>query len=352
MLDASAMLSRRSNEEPFRAPRWLRNRHLQTLGAALPLHARRALTPPGTVDERVLFTMDDGDEIVGRAWWHEGPEPRATALVIHGVGGTSESAYVVRAARALHRVGMHVVRISLRGAGEGLQTARSMYHAGMSQDPRRVVEHLARDPRVASIGVLGFSLGGNVTLKLAGEWGAAVAECPSKLAAVAAVSAPLDLVAVSKVLERIRTLPYRAWVLKGLIGQAVEFARAHPKDVKFDPKLLWRVRNIREYDEIVVVPTHGFRDANDYYARSSSGPYLHAVRVPTLLVHAEDDPMVPGATVKPFLGVLPPCAEVAWSESGGHVGWYAGLDEDRWVDTWAMKSVRRFFERHVIARAS
>ena len=352
MLDASAMLSRHSTGEPFRVPRWLRNRHIQTLGAALRLHAPRPFTPPGSVEERIAFSVDDqddGDEVIGRAWWHAGIEPRATALVIHGVGGTSESAYVVRAARALHRSGMNVVRVSLRGDGEGLQTARAMYHAGLSDDPRRVVEQLARDARVASLVVLGFSLGGNVSLKLAGEWGG---DAPTKLAAVAAVSAPLDLVEVSKALERIRTLPYRAWILKGLIGQATSFARAHPKHVKFDPKRLWRVRTIREYDEIVVVPTHGFRDAHDYYARSSSGPRLRDIRVPTLLVHAEDDPMVPGATVKPFFGALPPSVEVAWSDRGGHVGWYAGLDEDRWVDTWAMKSVRRFFEKHLAARAA
>jgi predicted alpha/beta-fold hydrolase len=333
-----------TNSESFRAPRWLRNRHIQTLGAALPLHAPTPFTPPGAVDERVVFAMGDGDAIVGRAWWHPGGAPRTTALVIHGVGGSSESRYVVRAARAMHRAGHHVVRVSLRGAGDGMPLARAMYHAGMSDDPRRVVVELSRDPRVASIGVVGFSLGGNVSLKLAGELGGDV---PAKLAAVAAVSAPLDLVEVSKVLERLRTLPYRAWVLKGLVRQAVDFARAHPNDARFDPKELWRARTIRDYDQIVVVPTYGFRDAYDYYERASAGPHLRGVRVPTLIVHADDDPMVPGHTVRPFLRDLPPSIEVAWSDNGGHVGWYAGLDEDRWVETWAMKSVRRFFERHL-----
>lgn len=329
-------------DTPFHAPRWLRNRHIQTLGAALPLHAR-AFTPEGAIAERVDFRMDDGDLVIGRAWW-QGGEARPTALVIHGVGGTSESNYVVRAARGLYRAGMHVVRITLRGAGEGRAHARRMYHAGMSADPRRVVEHLAADPRVASVGVLGFSLGGNVALKMAGEWGD---RAPKKLAALATVSAPLDLVAVSHVLHRFRTLPYRAWVLKGLVLQARDFARAHADVARFDPKDLWRVRTVRDYDEIVVVPTHGFRDADDYYTQASSGPHLAGVRVPTLVVHADDDPMVPGSTVAPFLRARPPSVEVAWSAAGGHVGWYAGLDEDRWVDTWAMKNVRAFFARRL-----
>ena len=331
--------------EPFRAPRWLRNPHLQSLGAALPLHAPLAFTPEGATFERIVLPMSDAEAIVARAWWHA-REPRATALVVHGVGGTSESRYVVRAARALFRAGMHVVRVSLRGVGEGVAHARSLYHAGMSDDPRRVVELLAKDARVASLGVVGFSLGGNVSLKMAGEMGA---NAPAKLAAVAAVSAPLDLVEVSKVIERPRRLPYRAWVMKGLIRQAIELARAQPKHVKYDTKALWRARTIRDYDEAVVVPTYGFRDANDYYARASAGPHLSNVRVPTLLVHADDDPMVPGATVKPFLGSLPRSVEVAWSDAGGHVGWYAGLHEDGLVETWAMRNVRRFLERHLRA---
>jgi predicted alpha/beta-fold hydrolase len=333
--------------EPFHAPRWLRNRHLQSIGAALPLHAPRAYTPEGAASERLELAVAPDASIVGRAWWHC-ESARATALVVHGVGGTSESRYVVRASRALFRAGMHVVRVSLRGVGDGVRHARALYHAGLSDDPRRVVELLAADARVASIGVVGFSLGGNVALKMAGEMGASA---PSKLAAVATVSAPLDLVAVSKVIERPRRLPYRAWVMKGLIRQAIELSRAQPDHVKFDPKALWRARTIRDYDEIVVVPTHGFRDATDYYARSSAGPHLGGVRVPTLVVHADDDPMVPGDTVKPFLRALPGSIEVAWSESGGHVGWYAGLDEERWVETWAMRNVRRFLERHLRSRA-
>jgi predicted alpha/beta-fold hydrolase len=329
--------------EPFFAPRWLRNPHVQSLGAALPLHAPLAHTPAGATSERLELAVAPGEAIVARAWWHPG-RPRATAIVVHGVGGTSESRYVVRAARALFRAGMHVVRVSLRGVGDGVRHARCLYHAGMTEDPKRVVEALSRDPRVASLGVLGFSLGGNVSLKMAGEMGA---DAPSKLAAVATVSAPLDLVAVSRVIEQKRRLPYRAWVMKGLVGQAVDLARAQPEHVKYHPKALWRARTIRDYDAIVVVPTHGFRDPTDYYERTSAGPHLANVRVPTLLVHADDDPMVPGDTVKPFLRDLPSTIEVAWSDSGGHVGWYAGLDEERWVETWAMTNVRRFFERRL-----
>jgi predicted alpha/beta-fold hydrolase len=334
----------RADADDFHGPRWLLNAHVQTLGAALPLHAPLARVPHGASPERLAIPLDGAaGALIARAWWHAGDEPRKTAIVLHGVGGTSDSRYVVRAAYAMWRAGYHVLRVNLRGAGEGTPHATSMYHAGLTADPARVVAMLSADPRVARIAILGFSLGGNVSLKLAAEWGDAP---PPKVRAVATVSAPLDLVAVSRVLERLRTLPYRAWVLRGLVRQALAFARLHPAHTRYTAKELSRARTVRDYDEIVVVPMFQFDSAFDYYRRSSSGPGLAQIRVPTLLVHAEDDPMVPGFTVRPWLRERPPAVEVAWSDQGGHVGWYAGFDEQRWVNTWAMRRVLAFMESH------
>lgn len=329
-----------TTSEEFHAPRWLMNPHVQTLGAALPLHAPLARVPHGASPERMRFDLDgNAGALIARAWWQPGGEARKTTVVLHGVGGSSDSRYVVRAAYAMWCAGHHVVRVNLRGAGEGAPEATSMYHAGLTSDPARVVDLLAGDSRVSSIALLGFSLGGNVALKLASEWGDAP---PPKVRAVATVSAPLDLVSVSRVLERLRTLPYRAWVLRGLVRQALAFARIHPEHARYTARSLSRARTVRDYDEIVVVPMFGFDDAYDYYRRASAGPGLGRIRVPTLLVHAEDDPMVPGFTVRPWLREKPLSIEVAWSREGGHVGWYAGFDEDRWVNTWAMRRVLAF----------
>ena len=335
-------MTRSSDADDFHAPRWLSNRHVQTFGAALPLHAPLTRVPHGASPERLRIDLDGAvGALIARAWWHHGDAPRKTAVILHGVGGTSDSRYVVRAAQAMWRAGHHVVRVSLRGAGEGAAHATSMYHAGLTADPARVVAALSDDARVQSIALLGFSLGGNVSLELAAEWGDAP---PPKVRAVATVSAPLDLVEVSKVLERVRTLPYRAWVLRGLVRQALAFKRLHPEHARYETRALLRARTVRDYDAIVVVPMHGFADAYDYYRRASAGPDLGRVRVPTLLVHAEDDPMVPGDTVRPWLRDLPPSFELAWSKNGGHVGWYAGFDEERWVNTWAMRRVLAFLE--------
>jgi hypothetical protein len=327
----------------FRTPAWLSNRHVQTLGAALPLHAPRSFVPDGATSERLEIPIGDAGALAADAWWLEGSPRAPTAIVVHGVGGFSESRYVVRAARALHRAGYHVVRLNLRGAGAGMPLATSLYHAGISSDLLAVVGAVAGDARAESVVVLGFSLGGNVALKMAGE----VREsAPPALRAIATVSAPLDFTAVSRVMESRRNLPYRAWVLKGLVGQAITFARKHGPSCGYDARGLWRIRSIRDYDARVIVPMHGFPSVDEYYVRASSGPLLRDVRVPTLLVHADDDPIVPGRTVRPFLDRLPPAVEVAWTEHGGHVGWYSGFEESAWLDSWPLRRALEFFARH------
>ena len=332
----------------FRVPRWLRNPHLQTLGAAFPLHAPpRSFARPR--DERVEFpispepgvrgqspSVEDG-ALVGFAWWNEGA--RRTALLVHGVGGSSESRYLLRAGVALHGAGYHVVRLNMRGAGESVPRAPSLYHAGMSGDLDAAARALAGDPRVVDVSIVGFSLGGNVALKLAGEWGDAP---PAGVRAVATISAPTDLVEVAAFMERPRALPYRAWVVRNLVRQARAFALHHPTKAAYDVARLARVRQIREYDEQVIVPMHGFASPRDYYERASSAPHLSSIRVPTLMVHAEDDPMVPGRTVRARIHERSPAVQLAWSDVGGHVGWFAGLDEARWTRTWAMDRVLAF----------
>jgi predicted alpha/beta-fold hydrolase len=191
---------------------------------------------------------------------------------------------------------------------------------------------------VRDVALLGFSLGGNVCLKVA-----SLREgVPAALRCIASVSAPLDLVETSRLLERWRTLPYRAYVLQKLIQQGREFARTHPSRARYDAARLLRLRTVRAYDEEVVAPMHGFCDAHDYYVNASSGPGLADVRLPTLIVHAEDDPMVPGFTVHPWVRDASPAVRVAWSDRGGHVGWFAGAGEDAWVNTWAVERVVSF----------
>jgi uncharacterized protein len=317
----------------FTAPRFLRNAHVQTLGAALPFWSRSELE-----SEARRIPLPGGGALHALSSWHLEGE-RTAVVLVHGVGGSAESSYVRRAAVALYRAGFHVVRLDLRGAGDSIPDAPLLYHAGLVEDPAVALEAVSKWEGVKGVALLGFSLGGNVSLKLAAHWGARV---PSYVTGIATLSAPLDLVETSRALETLQTLPYRGYVLRKLLRQGREFARVHPGRASYDVSRLRRIRTIRAYDEEVIAPMHGFCDAHDYYVNASSGPGLADVRVPTLVVHAADDPMIPEVSVRRWLRDASPAVRVAWSERGGHVGWFAGVREKAWINTWAIDRVVSF----------
>lgn len=327
----------------FAAARWLRSPHLQTLGAAFPLFA-----PPrshaGADTDPLRIPLDAAHRLHARAWWAEGPGRRPAIVVVHGIGGSSESRYVVRAAVALHRAGHHVVRLDLRGAGASIPDVPSLYHAGLSADLGVVVDHLARDPRVSAVAILGFSGGGSIALKLAAECGGAP---PPHLRAIVSVSAPLDYTAVAPWMDSLGRTPYRFHVLRGLTVGAKAFARHHPRRAHYKPSDVKRLSSFRHYDSSIIVPMHGFSDVDAYYAAASPGPLLGAIAVPTLLVHADDDPMVPGATVKPWLARASRAVEVVSSAHGGHIGWVSGFDEASWITPWFIRHALAFLRRRL-----
>jgi predicted alpha/beta-fold hydrolase len=312
-------------------PRWLRSPHLQTLVAAAPLFA-----PPkshAAATEALRIPIDDeGHKLHARAWWNEGR--RLAVVVVHGIGGSAESRYVLRAGVALHRAGHHVVRLDLRGAGASIPDAPSLYHAGLSEDFDHVIAFLAQDARVAGVAILGFSGGGTMALKRAGQW---AERAPAALRGIVSVSAPLDYTRVAAWMDGIARLPYRFHVLRGLTEGARAFARTHPSRVSYRPSDVKRMGRFRDYDSTVIVPMHGFPDVDDYYARAGAGPWLGGIRVPTLLIHAADDPMVPRHTVEPWLKNASSAVDVVLTPHGGHIGWLAGFDEASWITGYATK---------------
>jgi predicted alpha/beta-fold hydrolase len=281
-----------------------------------------------------------GGALHAHAWW-QGSEPlrRRLAMLVHGVAGSSASRYVMRAAVSMYRAGWHVVRLDLRGAGDSIADARELYHAGLTEDLRVAIECIGSHQQVDGVALIGLSLGGHAVLRLAGELG----NCDAgALRAAVSISAPLDLAQVTRAIERLRSLPYHRYVLGNLIRQGEAFARIHPHRARYDAQSLRALRTIRAYDGCVIAPMHGFDSADDYYARASAGPFIERIHVPTLLVHSEDDPMVPAPTVRSWLAAAPPMLEQAWTHRGGHLGWFAGISEPLWVDTWAMHRAHTF----------
>jgi predicted alpha/beta-fold hydrolase len=323
----------------FTVPWPFDNPHLQTLGAAVPLYVR---PPKAARDEPLRFPLSEGGALHAFGWWHEGVRP--TVLLLHGVGGSVSSRYVVRAAKGFFAAGFHVVRLNARGAGESIPDAPALYHAGLTEDLRVACRALrARTGQVGKLAVVGFSLGGHCTLRFAAEESGTSA----LMDAAVTLSAPLDLALVSRLMNRPLNLPYRAYLVRGLKRQARDFARVHPQLAarSFDASALRKIHTIWAYDDLVVAPMHGFGTAASYYGQMSAGPLTGRVTHPLLMIHAEDDPIVPGHTVRPFLAQRAKSIEVAISQRGGHVGWFSGLSETTWLRTWAMDHAIDFLGR-------
>lgn len=336
--------------ESFRPPRWLRSPHVQTMGAAVGLFAPpRSHVVTNEETQRIpVAGLPAGATgfIHARTWWANGKAP--AVVILHGIAGSKESHCCVRAAVAVQRSGYHAVRLDMRGAGDSVVDAPTLYHAGLTADLDTVVRHLARDPRVSGVFILGFSGGGSQALKLAGEWGATP---PPSVRAIVTISAPLDYTRVSVTMDSPSRLPYRYYVLGGLLERARRFAEHHPHLTQYRVADLARIKRFRNFDESIIVPMHGFDDVDAYYREVSAGPHLPNVHVPTLILHAEDDPMVKIDTVRPWLGGASPNVCTKISRHGGHLGWLSGLDEESWTRTWPTARGLDFFAEHVAAEA-
>lgn len=323
----------------FRPPPWLRNPHLQTLGARM-LRPRRAVT-----FRRERWETPDGDfldldfvaadEVRAQADAEEVPR----VVVLHGLEGCSESGYVQQTCRELALRGLAPVALNFRSRGGEPNRRRRFYHSGETGDLAHVLERLReRHPR-APTGAVGFSLGGNVLVKLLGERGE---EARRLLGAAVAVSVPYDLAAGARALERGLGPMYTAYFLRSLSRSIREKERARGHDYGLGD--FAGFGSLRAFDDAFTAPVHGFRDAEDYYRRSSAGPYLPSVRLPTLVIQARDDPFLPEGALPERAIRANPWLVPAITGSGGHVGFLERASPWR-PRFWAEEAAARFLDR-------
>lgn len=289
----------------YRAPRFLRSGHVQTLlGALLPASARPVFTPD-------TLELADGDHLQ-LGWWRGGH--RRLLILCHGLEGSLQAAYILSLAAAASRAGWDVLAWNYRGCGGLPNRLPRSYHSGESGDLRTVVEHAA--PAYEALALVGFSLGGNLTLKYLGE-----APPHPSVRATVAVSAPVDLASSADALdERPANRLYQRRFLRSLLAKAQAKARRFPQVIGN----LAGIRTIREFDERFTAPLHGFRDAADYYARASARPHLAAIPVPALLLNALDDPLLAPPSFPHELAGASPQMYLETPEHGGHVGFLDG----------------------------
>jgi predicted alpha/beta-fold hydrolase len=249
-------------------------------------------------------------------------------LLVHGLAGCHGSPYMVRTAHKLNARGIRTFRLDLRGYGAGFHMAQKPGHAGRSEDVRAAVRFLAERCPDSALVLVGFSLGANLVLKLLGEWSDNVPPCVARAMAVAP---PIDLHACARNIERARHTLYNRWFVRALMRDVARRREFVPSLRELD--LARPPRKLREFDDRITAPLSGFAGAREYYTRSSSRRVLHRIRVPTLILAARDDPIVPCGA----FDSLPhsPHLTVHITRHGGHLGFFArkGTDADRrWMD--------------------
>lgn len=302
----------------------LRGGHLQTIAGNWLQGKKR---PYRAV--RHTVTLEDGDAVVLHDDCPPDWKPAAGAvLMVHGLAGCHESGYMMRIAGKLNESGIRSFRMDLRRCGAGFRLAKFPYHAGRSHDALAALRFIAQLCPGAPTMLAGFSLGGNIALKLLGE---SADELPAQLICGMAVNPSLDLNACINWIDRAGARIYDRHFVALLYQQVEELRRvdADSKHADFARK----PRGIREFDEVYTAPVCGFGTAANYYASSSAAQFVPKIRVPTLILSSRDDPLVP---VGPFESLERP-ANVALhlTEFGGHLGYIGrgGVDRDRrWMD--------------------
>ncbi len=238
--------------------------------------------------------------------------------------------------------GWNVVRLNQRNCGGTEALSRGLYHSGLTQDPLAVIRELIRRDGVTAIAVAGYSLGGNLALKLAGELGDAA---PRELKAVCAVSPTMELGVCVEALEHRSNIAYEWNFVRNLKARIRRKAAAFPGDFSVGP--LRRVWTVRQFDEAYTAPHHGFRDATDYYYRASAMRVIDRIRVPALIMTAADDPFVPSSTFRDPSVTGNPNITVAITTHGGHCAFIEAADAI-YDGYWAEREIVRFASAYAL----
>jgi predicted alpha/beta-fold hydrolase len=294
----------------FEPPRWLSNPHAQTIYAATMAHA------PRIKFRRERWDTPDGDFV--DVDFIDGPENAPWVHLFHGLEGSSNSPYARMLMDEARARGWRGSVSHFRGcSGEPNRLPRA-YHSGDSEEVGWVLERVKQRVGAAPLYAAGVSLGGNAFAKWLGEHGEAARDI---VQAAAAVSAPLDLTAAGNALGEGFTRVYSWHFLGTLKRGALEKLSRYPGI--YDGERVRRAGSLREFDDLVTAPMHGFRDTDDYWTRASAKPLLHGVRVPLLLLNARDDPFLP-ARALPTERDVSSVVKLEFPERGGHVGFVTG----------------------------
>jgi uncharacterized protein len=335
--------------QPFVPRRFLNNGHIQTIaGNFLPRPNHLPAPTPELVEVSPAGGTQIATQVLCQCHWQpaEVRSQRPTAIVVHGLEGSADSQYVIGNANKLWSAGANVIRMNMRNCGgrnyEMARLSPTLYHSGLSGDVDAVMRHFVLREHLESVALIGYSMGGNLVLKLAGELGA---DAPRELHSVVGVSPAIDLGPSATALHRLENRLYEQRFLRNLRRRFRRKVRLFPR--AFDPNRAVGIRSLREFDDRITALYSGFASAEDYYFRAAAARVVDRIAVPTLILHALDDPFV--AITSETLGTIEanPHITLLQPEHGGHCAFLAKPDRVNGDDGyWAETTLLRFVLAH------
>ena len=334
-----------SHAAEFHPRRFLINGHLQTIAGNYLARVSYLPKPDAQLVEVSPATANQiASQVLCHCHWQpeEVRATRPTAIIVHGLEGSSNSQYVVGNSNKLWRTGCNVIRMNMRNCGGTEALSPTLYHSGLSNDVLAVMNFFVAQHGLQSMSLIGYSMGGNLVLKLAGELGTAA---PSVLHSVIGVSPAVDLQPSADALHRPKNRLYELKFLHNLLRRFRRKAMLFPR--AYDRNRATGIRSLREFDDRITALYSGFSSADDYYTRAAANRVLNRIAVPTLILHALDDPFILLTGESREKIRANPNITLIETDHGGHCAFLAQPDEIGGYDGyWAEHTLLRFLLAH------
>jgi predicted alpha/beta-fold hydrolase len=334
-----------SHAADFRPRRFLNNGHLQTIAGNYLSRVNHLPLPEAQLVEVSPATANQiASQVLCQCHWQpaEVRAARPTAIIVHGLEGSSDSQYVVGNSNKLWQAGCNVVRMNMRNCGGTEALSPTLYHSGLSQDVFVVMNFFVERYGLQSMSLIGYSMGGNLVLKLAGELGTTA---PAVLRSVIGVSPAVDLQPSADALHLPQNRLYELKFLRNLLRRYRRKAMLFPQ--AYDRNRTAGIRSLREFDDRITALYSGFTSADDYYDRAGAARVLDRIAVPSLVLHALDDPFVRLSAESRDKIKANPSITLMESKNGGHCAFLAQADDALGYDGyWAEHTLLRFLLAH------
>ena len=299
---------------------------------------RTFFTNPKVVYTRERLELDDGD-FMDLDYSKNGSE--SIVIALHGLEGSSNSRYILSMAEHLNHEQTDVVAVNFRGCSGHDNRLFSSYHSGKSEDLEFVINHIKENHKYKNIILLGYSLGGNMTLKYLGEKGR---DIPPQIKCAVAISPPCDLASSSAELAKKSNSIYMQRFLKTLKSKTLSKLESYPDSI-LDKEKIESAKNFYDYDNLYTAPAHGFINAEDYWQKSSSKPFLKSISIPTLLISSFDDTFLSDDCIPIKIAEKHTYLNLEATQYGGHVGYNSQLTNKN--GNWLEKRIIQFLQKNI-----